>query len=290
MLTIYVAIILGLFFPYGSIMKPYLNYILSVLVFFSFIKVEFKLSTFLRKELLIIALVLWGIIPFIVFWATYYLNPEVHLGLFLLSATPPAIASVVVISLIKGDLGLGIVTSVLFNVLSPLSYSVLLSIYFSQSGVDLPIQKIFISLFLIIFIPLTLIFLIQKYAKNLEKTLVRVSSKASIWIWSLFILFAVSGSRDGFIHSTWSNIALNFAMVFSLAVFNFTMGYFTFKDTFRRKTSMACIGQKNTLLAVGLASQFFPKVTILVVLYIISHHLINGVILGVFSEKKTAED
>jgi predicted Na+-dependent transporter len=162
MLTIYVAIILGLFFPYGSIMKPYLNYILSVLVFFSFIKVEFKLSTFLRKELLIIALVLWGIIPFIVFWATYYLNPEVHLGLFLLSATPPAIASVVVISLIKGDLGLGIVTSVLFNVLSPLSYSVLLSIYFSQSGVDLPIQKIFISLFLIIFIPLTLIFLIQK--------------------------------------------------------------------------------------------------------------------------------
>lgn len=45
LIIIYTAIVLGLLFPYGEIVKPLIPFMLSVLVFISFLNMDFTSKT-----------------------------------------------------------------------------------------------------------------------------------------------------------------------------------------------------------------------------------------------------
>lgn len=281
-ISIYSAILLGLLFPWGEQVKPLIPWLLSILVFFSFIGMEFRLRFFLRKELLILISLLWGVIPFLCFWATYSFPPHLHLGLFLLSVTPPAIASVVIINMLRGDVNLGISSAVFFNLLSPFSISLLLQLYFGNQQVDLAVFPIFKSLVLIIFIPIVFIFIFQRFFKEVQKKIVDLSLKFSLYLLCLFIVLGVSTTRDYLLSLGLKDFFILWGAVFSLALCNYILGSLFFSQPLIKKTGMVTLGQKNTALMIGISSLYFgQEITVLVVLYILSHHIVNGFLLFV---------
>lgn len=281
LIIIYTAIVLGLLFPYGEIVKPLIPFMLSVLVFISFLNMDFHIKDYLKVELIYIAMLSYGIIPAVVFFVSQLFETPLHLGIFYLSTAPPAIASVVMIKLMKGDLRLGISSALIFNMLSPVSISLLLGVYFGGTQTwDIPIFPIFKSLFLIIFIPIGLVFSLQKGFKKVHYQMSKHTDKLSIYLLAVFIIAGVSTAQNHLFSLSLPSFFKLWGLVLSLALFNFLMGGILFKDRETRIASAVSMGQKNTALMLGIASLYLgEEITALVVLYILSHHCINGFLL-----------
>jgi hypothetical protein len=84
-----------------------------------------------------------------------------------------------------------------------------------------------------------------------------------------------------------SEIGILFLITFLISLFSYSFGYFVSrKDTIMQRTLPVAIGQKNTLLSLMICiSLFSPMAAIPTVFYLISHHIMNGVLIQISARK-----
>ena len=283
---IYLAIILGLIFPIGTEYKSLIPILLATILFFSFLKLEYKLNHFFCKELFYYALIGLIIIPSIVFYLTKNLETNLRLGLFLVSITPTAIGAPIIVDLIKGSKELIISNVVLYNMLSPITYSILLHLYFNKLELIIPTKLIFIKLTIMIFIPFILALIFRNFIKLKEK-LSYISKYVSPISFILVIGVAVSSASLNLRQLKLINLLIISFYVLILAVFSFYIGSILSKKSKIKKTLTIVFGHKNsTLTTWGALSNFAPPVVIPMILYIIFHHIINGFLIYKYIDSK----
>lgn len=290
--SLLLAIILGLLLPYGAAAKNLIPYILGILLFFNFYSVSFTISDFLRKELLFYPLFVFLIVPAAVFFGTKALSPPFRTGLFLIALSPPAIAGIITTRFLKGDLKLTIITTVLYNLLAPLSYSLLTNVYFQSSGTAISMKKIFINLFLLMFIPFAAAGLLKKIEK-VKPIIQKITGPASM-LFPIAVYIAISYSSNRIKSLAPVELISVFAFTFLTSALLYTAGFLSGKTMEQRKALAVAMGQKNTALCiwVGLAN-FDPLTVIPATFYVIIHHSINTVLLlinGRSNKNKPQED
>jgi BASS family bile acid:Na+ symporter len=283
---IYLAIVLGLVFPLDSQYKILIPILLAIILFFSFLKLEYKFSHFFRKELLYYFLIGLIIIPTVVFLFTKNLPTDLRMGLFLVSITPTAIGAPIIVDLIKGNRELIVSNVVLYNILSPLTYSLLLHLFFNESQLIIPTKLIFFKLATMIFIPFILALIVRKFSK-LERKLTAASQYISPISFILVIGIAVSSASLYLRELELINLLKISIFVLLLALFSFFIGSVLSKKLKIRKTLSVTFGHKNSTLTTWVAlSNFAPPVVIPMILYIIFHHIINGVLIHKYANAK----
>ncbi|HOV14702.1 MAG TPA: bile acid:sodium symporter, partial [Spirochaetota bacterium] len=140
------SIVLGIVFPFGEKIKFILPYLLSTLLFFNFLDIDFKLKDVFKIELIYSFVAGTLIFPLLLFFFTLNLDTNFRIGLFLIAITPTAIGSSIIVKLIGGRVDLSIVITVINNFLSIVSYPIMLKIFFNNKTTKVDFFNIFINL------------------------------------------------------------------------------------------------------------------------------------------------
>ncbi len=279
---LYISIVTALFFPFGQQTKILIPYLLVALMFLSFSTIQLKFRDFLRIEALYFGIISLLILPFLVYHATISLDESLHLGLFLAVIAPPAISSTVIIQIIKGDTNLGLINSIIFSLICPLSISLLLNIYFHDSSFQLPILNILTLLFTIIFIPILLVNFLKHFFPTSLNKIALTSTRITPYLFILITALGIAAARDYIINQSIEKIALTILATSTLALFNYGLGLlFSKKET--KRAMMVTSGYKSISLLIGVGTLYFTdSILMVIVLYLIAQQVINGFLLSKF--------
>lgn len=281
------AIVIGFLTPFFGTLKPLMTPLLMLLLYCSFMKLKWNMSNFFRKELLLFPLMCWVLLPGITFYLTRFLGPELQVGLLLVVITPPALASPVMVSLVKGDLEFCLTNVALFNLLSPLMYVIIPKIYLSGSDIALDYWGIFWKVCLYIFIPLTLA-MVTRLNKGITYMVNQFIDPYKILVQLLLVMIAVSSSAARVKSQPVHLIVLLFVAVYAVTAALYMVAWFVGKKRNNLQYTLPfTTGHKNTLLSIniGLAS-FSPLAALPAVFYLITHHTFNGIVLWLWNNQQ----
>ncbi len=277
---IFLSIALGIFFPMPNTGKQILPYLLGLLLLSNFLKIEFNRRKFFRKELLYFPVVAFMIAPVIIYFVFIYLPIDFRIGLFIMAITPAAIASPVVVDLINGDRELAISHVLFTNLLSPFVYSVMLYLFFSSEGLNVPVVSMLRDISLLIIVP----FILSRLLK-LSKPVYRKASVLSKWyspLGFLAVVFtAVSSASEKLRTLPVGMLLILLGSTALLAIINFMIGFSLSRDTTIRRTLAVGFCHRNTSMSIWIGLSNFSAMTVLpMVSYLIFHHIINGIIIS----------
>lgn len=287
---LFLTVVIALIFPHGSIFKFMIPYLLAILFFFNFYAIKFQFKSVLNLELLIYVVVVLIVTPPLVYFSSFKLDYDFRIGLFLIAVTPTAIASSIIIKFLKGNLEFSVTNIIVFNLISPITYTVLLKLFFSDSQFSISIYKIVSSLTIIVFIPFVLATIIKKISPT-NRVLKKISDYTG-FLFLVIVYLSVSSSALKLRTVEPAQLALLFAYVIGAALFLYLAGFLFGLSDDTKKTLAVSMGQKNTALCIWIAlSNFSPLAAIPPTIYIIVHHTINtGIMLFFQQHEKRIKD
>lgn len=282
---LFLAIVAGIFIPLGKEFKLFLPILLSLLLFFNFLNINFKMRNILQFNILSGFILVLMIIPSIVFIISIKLDIYLRIGLFLIAITPVAIGSSVIVKLLNGNMELVIMQTLVYNLLAPFSYPLLIKLFFHDTIIHLSVASIFMQLVLIIVVPFILAFLIKRFDWINNK--LKFISKKINYLYIIIIYLAVSTSSNEIRNYPLSQIGMIIIFTLIIALLNYILGFFFGNNLMNRKTLAVCTGQKNTGICIWIALTYFPSIsTIPAVIYILIHHILNSILLLIFARKE----
>lgn len=285
-ISIFIAIILGFIFNIPSNFKICIPIILAILMLFNFLKIEYRLKHFLKFELLFPLFFTLLILPFILYFITKPLALSMRLGLFLILITPSAIASPIVTKLINGNTEFSVANMLIYNFIAPLSYPLLLKLYFNSSGISISVVTIFIKLILIIFLPFLIAIIISKFI-SVKKIILKFNVSNYLLVLLIFIIVSISSSKIK--NSEFKSLFYIISFTAIIALVNYSIGFLIGKNLKMKKTIAVSLGQKNTGLCIMAIANFdiaiYPFIYLPTIIYIIFHHLISAILILFYSKK-----
>ncbi|MEK6796834.1 MAG: bile acid:sodium symporter [Spirochaetota bacterium] len=274
------SITAGFFFPQGSGLKPWMPFVLGIMLFFNFLSLTYERRRFVRAELLVFPLLAWGILPpLVLLIARIFFPPEIASGFFLAVITPPAISAVVMASLMGGERELPIVNSVVFNLLSPIAYTVLAGLYLSALSVHVPVRAIITEVGLVVLVPFVFSLIIRRIPP-VCRTLTRVSTFYNPFSMMVVVYTSAALAAPRIKTLSVPMVLAILSGVFIIACIFYSAGLFLGNGPTHRRSFAVAVGQKNVGLGMMVAvNNFSPLTAVPVMLYLVSHHLINGILL-----------
>lgn len=176
-LVITLGIPLGLVFPQFAILKPYLTDFLILVLFFTFIKLDFrdmlKISKRIKFILYAIALDL-VVLPLLVFVVLKVLKVQDFLlvSLLLFSSVPAGVASASITDILDGDTILSTTIIIITHIIAPITIPVLFYILLKRI-IHVDYVSISITLIRLIFVPLILSVIFKYIFKNLTSYFIK---------------------------------------------------------------------------------------------------------------------
>ena len=282
---LFTAIALGILFPGGEALKPILPVLLGILLFFNFYTIDIRWAHFLRKEIGLYCLVVLGILPALVAMTTKFLPVPFQLGVFLTTISPAAVSGSIVVGIIGGSLELSIANTVIFNLLSPFSYTILTNLYFDARDLQVSSGETILNLILLIGIPFGFSMFCKKIA-SLSRPLHKLSAYTRILF--IFIVFmAISASSRQLRHIPVQELASLIGVIFLIVGTFYASGLLLGKDDRTKRALAVNMGQKNNSLCIWLAlSNFGPLAAIPATVYIIVQHIFNSLLIFLFARQK----
>jgi|GEM_PF-853953 len=168
---------LGLLFPRFAVLKPYLTYLLMLILFFTFLKLDFVdiIKVAKRVKLLIYAIILDLIIlPLIIFAMLKIFKAQDFLlaSLLLFSAVPAGVASASITDILGGDTILSTTIIIITHLIAPLTIPLLFYILL-RKVIRVDYLNISLTLIKLIFLPLILSQAFKYTFKNLTAQIVK---------------------------------------------------------------------------------------------------------------------
>lgn len=207
------------------------------------------------------------LLPLLFFLLSVNINPDLRLGLFLLTV----MSSAVVAPLLAGFLKLKTLWATVFVVstsfLVPFTAPLLLEWCFGvNTEISFKIMLLFLSK--IIFIPAMLAFICKKYLYAFSKQIKKTSGFLGVSCMSIFLAILIAKNQSSIEQNLFSTFALEILIgLFILFLTLFTIGYLAPARTQKEKlTNSIMFGNMNNGLAILLAAEFFSPEVLLVVL------------------------
>lgn len=283
--------VLAILFPSAFVVfLPYLPFMLALVMMF--------MGVTLKKEEILLALKNWKIallgtflqfmlMPMIAFvlGAVFNLSPELKLGLVLVGTCPGGTASNVIVYLFKGDVSLSVLMTSMSTILSVLLTPLLLQFYVG-TYMNVPTNKLIADIFLLVFTPLVLGYILQRFLKpTMLMKLENTSSMVAFSVIALIIAAIVASNAD-----TIKTLSLLVLLVVILhngfgLLLGYYMSYFIVKDKRIARTIAIEVGMQNSGLGVVLANLHFTKIVALPSAIFSFWHNVSGITLANYWKK-----
>ncbi|MEK7172074.1 MAG: hypothetical protein AAB739_04150 [Patescibacteria group bacterium] len=156
-LIILISVALGLIWPAPAIpLKPYLSYLLMLMMFFTCLKIEIRGISHINKNILkyIFVLMMVFIVPtLIVFLFKNAVSKDIFIGLLVTAAVPSGISVIYVSDLLKGEPIKALTITTLAHLVSPVVTPALVW-FFARQSIDVNFWDMMIVIIKLIVIPL----------------------------------------------------------------------------------------------------------------------------------------
>ena len=270
--------LLGLLLPsLGLFLQVLIIPSLFVLMFFTALKVDFhRLGASLKKpKLLLFATFLSYIfIPAVLVFFSAFLGftEEQKLAVLFSALAPTILSAPYFVSIMKGDVEFSFVLSVILTFLAPFFIPLEIYLFFAKS-VELPLLEIFRSIFILVFIPISAVYILKKSVPKVIKKIEEVESSATALMFFIFTWAIIaSNAEDIKALSSFMVLVLFIAFVQEF-VFFFLLRFLTklFMSDALSKSFAFSIAIKNTVLTAGIAMYYSSDLAIVSSIVVLMH-------------------
>ncbi len=268
------AIFLGLLAPeYVTVFENYLMYMLMLVLFVVFLKVDLReLRGHARRPLLLAYILLLNliVIPILFYFLSLPFSKDTALALVLLAALPTGMGAAALAGLVKGKASLALILSVSSSLIAPLTLPAVFYLLFREK-IELDYFKLFLRLGMLILIPLAasqaVKLLLAKAVKKAEPYL----GVATIAFVSLVIMTVIGQKAD---HILGNKAEVLYLLLISFGAFLVLQlaGYFMVYWLSREERIAVSVSKMimNNALGVVIALEFFnrdyPRVALILIL------------------------
>jgi len=265
------GLLMGLSYPvYTDFLMSLLQPFLMIVLLLVFIKTEVaqifqQMKNYQRMAFIVFMFMI--VMPVLLFEATNLVNPEIAIGILLLTAMPAAAASPALTDIVKGNTALSTSILITTSIIAPFTVPLL----FWALNIDhLSVNPwwVFKSLAIIIFLPMVISLIARNYLSDFIEKTSHLFTTVNILLLSLMV-FAVIGSQrnvilNDFIHILWQT-GLLYLLFILLHIFGFLLG---FKEDKKDKIAVTIgLAYMNNGMAIVLAAACFkPSILVLTIL------------------------
>jgi bile acid:Na+ symporter, BASS family len=270
---------IGALFPQAHVGSFLIQYLLMVMLFFSFLDIKFKPQTFQKS-------VLWVLLAnmavgFLSYALLISFDSTFALTAFMTAIAPTAIAAPVIMSFIKGEIEYVVASVLLTNISSAVVIPVTLPLLIGAQAdihIRISVWEVLLPVLVVMFVPLILA-LLASHLPSGTQNLLRKGKQFSFAIW-LLNLFLISANASNFLRNedTDSITTLFVIALISLVlcIVNFSLGALLGGRQNWQEASQS-LGQKNLSFVIWIALTFInPLVAMGPTFYILYHHLYNS--------------
>ncbi len=256
------TILIGIFFPFGHSYSFLIKYLLMIMLFFSFLKMDVKKSDFLKYHyyLLIANILIPSFFYFLLRSMGYFQLAQIA---FITAIAPTAIASPIIINLLNGKMEFTVISILLTNFavafLLPFVIPLILSGVSSISFIDVlfPVSEVFL-------IPFLLSFLVKKYFPGIKPTLVGFNK----YLFYILILNINLGTSKAS-HYIRAEMSFGDIIIYKIAlvslilcVLSFSIGKWLVPKNLKIEGAQS-LGQKNNGFTLWVALTFISPLAVL---------------------------
>jgi len=275
LLVVFSAMGMGIGLPeFGRIFAPYPLYCLIILLFFSFLKINFLQAFTEAREraaiLSVLCLFKLLIIPILFFFLTRILWPEYAVPVLLLSGISTGVVAPFIAGLLEASTLLVLMMVVVSSLLAPFSLPALVSLFVRQT-IEISFLAMVKTLAMVVFLPaLAVILLRDLYPSSLEK-LEKVQFPVSLFTFACINL-GVFAKYSSFFLKTPVVVGETILVAFGLSIIYHMVGLLVTWGMKRedRLAGAISFAYMNNVLVVVFSSQFFgPLAPTLAALYML---------------------
>jgi len=273
-LVILLAVLISFVFPTpGLFLKPYIGYLLMILMFLSCL--EIKIRQIVKacreyKEFLVVLSVVHLVSPLLVLLLKPFFSEQIFLGLILATVISSGMAVIFLSNLFGGLPAKALVITSLSNILSPITIP-LLVLLFARTSIEVDVLAMSWTIIKLVVIPIALAQLVSK--TKLKKVLSDCSSSVSITLLFLIMLGIVSPVKDLVLSDIKLSLVLSLIAGILISI-NFIIGYLFGDDKKEKITYGISASYKNFTLATVIAMSLFNETVALpIVIYAVMNNL-----------------
>lgn len=281
-LSLLLTMLVGAFVPQAHVLSFLIQYLLMVMLFFSFLDIKFKF----QKS------VLWVLLAnMAVAFADYVMlvpfNLTLALAAFMTAIAPTAIAAPVIISFIGREVEYVVASVVLTNIASALIVPLALPSLIG-TAIQISVWEVLQPVLVVMFVPLIVAQLVKLLSENAQ-TFIRRGKAISFPVW-LVNLFIISANASNFLRNdntdSLSTLGIIAFVSLIICIVNFGVGALLGGRSHWQEASQS-LGQKNLSFVIWIALTFIdPLVALGPMFYILYHHLYNSWSIYQFERKR----
>jgi BASS family bile acid:Na+ symporter len=166
------TIFLGMLFPLGHSYAYLIQYLLMIMLFFSFLQMNVSIKDFRYNHLTILAINIC--VPIILYFLLKPINLQLAQASFITAFAPTAVAAPIIINILKGRVEFTVISILLTNFVIAFLLPFLMPI-FSSSDSNISTLDVLIPVSIVFLTPYFLAFLIRKYAGKLKSRLTKLN-------------------------------------------------------------------------------------------------------------------
>lgn len=263
-----------LFPDFGLVFQPHLIYFMMLLLFLSFLKIDFRafldtspssllgLAKLVVAKLLVIPLVLYGICTVVL--------PEWAIPVLLLSGISTGVVSPFIAGILEADVPVVLRMVVVTSLLVPFSLPCLVKLL-AGTEITIPLETMVQLLAVVIFVPMVVVYLVRKFVPGVLPVITRVQFPISLVLFAA-INFGVFSKYASFFFQETGKLLAAIALGYLLCGVYYAVGYFLTpgQGTPQRLAAAVSMALMNNVLVVVFASRFFgPLSPTLAAVYIL---------------------
>lgn len=284
-LSLLLTMLVGALVPQAHVLSFLIQYLLTVMLFFAFLDIEFKPQRFQKSVLWVLFANV--VVAFISYFALVSFDVTLALGAFMTAIAPTAIAAPVIISFIRREVEYVVASVVLTNIASALIVPMALPSLIG-TVIQISVWEVLQPVLVVMFLPLILSQLVKLLPVNAQ-AFIRKGKSFSFLIW-LVNLFIISANASDFLRNgnsdSFSTLAMIALVSLVICIVNFGVGALLGGRSHWQEASQA-LGQKNLSFVIWIALTFInPLVAMGPIFYILYHHLYNSWSIYQFERKR----
>ncbi|HUU41912.1 MAG TPA: hypothetical protein VMW42_13330 [Desulfatiglandales bacterium] len=262
LLVIFFSIMLGILLPgFGSLFRPYVLYLIMILLFLSFISIEIdNIRHTLRNSVWTIALLSFLKIialPVGVYFLFKAVYPSYAVAAMLLSGISTGVVAPFISNLVNANSPLVLVMVVITSLLVPFTLPAIIKILLAQSA-EISLFAMIRMLSLVIFVPIIAVETLRRLTPGLIKRIMKRRFPLSLIIFSLINL-GVFSRYSRFFHQEPSTLLVAVVVAVFLSGVYVSVGilFLSAGNLEDQLASAISLGNMNNVLIIVFASQFF---------------------------------
>lgn len=266
------GIFFGLWNPLPfEIFHPFLpKMLLGMMLFLVFLKIDaLEILENIRnyKLMIYVASVYMLIIPVLFFYSINIFNPELAIGILLLTAMPAGVSTPALTDIAKGNVSLSLSLTIVSQMIAPFTVPLLLwLIDFNGHSIDkLLILK---DMAMIVFLPMIISQVIKKYFPLTIRKTQHLFTSLNVLLLFAFVYIAISSQRHVILENP-AGLIWKIAVLYLVFIILHVIGYMIcFKQNKENRIAVAIgAAYMNNGMAIVLAASYFkPEILVLMVL------------------------